>query len=110
MRMSDLTPIEARLLAYLDQKGPTERRTIVVDLASPDSRAGRGLQNGSNGAAPLIVGKWAKRLIAAGWVGVRHSSRYVNHRGKQTGGFYEAHFITPAGRAALRAPVLKRFP
>lgn len=102
MNVSDLTKIERRLLAYLDQKGAMERRQIVIDLAAPDTRAGKGLQNGSNGAAPLIVGRWAKRLIEAGWVKINRSASYTNGRGKFTGGFYQSHQITPEGRAALR--------
>lgn len=102
MVLADLTPIERRLLAYLDQRGATDRRQIVCDLASPASKAGRGIQRGSNGAAPLIVGKWAKRLIKAGWVSTRYSDRYKDRRGRLTGGFYQAHAITPAGKAALR--------
>lgn len=91
MKVADLTPIERRLLAYLDQHGATDRQKIVTDLASPESRAGRGIQNGSNGAAPLIVGKWAKRLIAAAWVTEQRS-----------GGYYQKHEITDLGRRALR--------
>jgi len=102
MRFADLTPIEGRLLAYLDQRGPSDRRKIVCDLASPESRAARGFQNGSNGAAPLIVGKWGKRLVAAGWVKINRSRPWRRPCGTVLAGYYESHEITPAGRAALR--------
>lgn len=88
----ELTPIELRVLRYLDQRGACHRHAIAADLASPDSRLGRGYCNGSNGAIPLIVGRWTRRLIAAGLVRVRSDPR----------GFYQCHEITDAGRAFLR--------
>ena len=89
-----LTAHERRILAYLDQRGPSHRTNVVCDLASPESRIGRmgGRHNGSNGATPLIMGKWCKRLEAAGLV--QHVRR---------GGYYLNHSITDAGRAAIRA-------
>lgn len=86
-----LTPIERRVLEYLDQRGPRHRGHMVIDLAAPGSKASRGFQGGSNGAAPLIVGKWCKRLIAAGWVQMNTDR-----------GFYRDHAITNAGRMGLR--------
>lgn len=90
-----MTPIEKRVLAYLDQRGATHRANVVCDLASPDSRIGRngGQHNGSNGATPLIMGKWCKRLIAAQLVRVNRSRD----------GWYLSHEITDRGRAELRA-------
>jgi hypothetical protein len=90
--LTDLKPIERRVLAYLDQRGPTERRVAVCDLANPDSNAGRGFQGGSNGAAPLIMGAWCRRLIEAGLV--------VEVR--DAGWQYRAHKITPQGQILLR--------
>lgn len=96
------TSIEKRVLAYLDQRGPTRREEVVIDLASEDSliaarrkysKSGRGFVRGSNGATPLIMGKWCKRLEAEGLV------RNVRDRDCH----YRHHEITPAGRAALRA-------
>lgn len=99
-----LTPIERRVLGYLDQRGPTHRTHVVCDLASPDSRIGRlgGKHNGSNGATPLIMGKWCKRLIAKGLVKlVRSDHPYWAYR---------HHEITAAGRAILRAHLLQETP
>lgn len=93
----ELTPIERRVLVYLDENGPTHRSHVVCDLASTESRIGRlgGKHNGSNGAIPLIMGKWCKRLIAAGHVSLVRSQRpywaYLHHE------------ITEAGRALLRS-------
>jgi len=72
--MSEFRPTEHELkvLRYLHQRGPMERRDILVDCASDESLIGnRGLHgrrsyNGSNGAAPMIVARWMKRLIAQG--------------------------------------------
>jgi hypothetical protein len=87
-----LKPIEKRVLSYLDQHGPTHRQSVVHDLASPDSRAAHGYSNGSNGAVPLIMGAWCKRLITAGMV------QSITDRA----GFYDHHRITAAGQDALR--------
>lgn len=87
-----MTPIEKRVLAYLDQHGPTHRGQVVSDLSSPESRAGQGICNGSNGAAPLIMGKWCAALIKQGFV--------MQQRAR--GGHYQNHAITGAGRLALR--------
>ena len=104
MKPADMTTLERRILAYLDQQGGAAHRgRMVADLASPESRAGRGIHNGSNGAAPLIAGKWCKRLIAAGWVRIRISAPYTNRRGVRLHGFYQDHAITTAGKAALRS-------
>lgn len=89
-----LTSIERRLLAYLDQHGATHRSHIAADLSPDDSRTAKH-QNGSNGAVPLIVGGWAKRLKAAGLV--RENRDYRSNA-------YISHEITAAGRAALRKP------
>lgn len=97
----DLTPIEKRVLGYLEQRGPTHREKVVVDLAGPNSmiaarakysKSGCGFVRGSNGATPLIMGKWCKRLEAEGLVrNVRDREYHYRH-----------HEITTAGRAALR--------
>lgn len=94
-----LNPIERRVLAYLDQRGPSHRTNVVCDLASPESRIGQmgGRHNGSNGATPLIMGKWCKRLTAVGFVSMRQTRD----------GYYMHHEITDKGRAAFRAAHLK---
>jgi DNA-binding MarR family transcriptional regulator len=91
-----LTSIEKRVLAYLDQRGPTHRERVVSDLASPESMIGRrgGRTRGSNGATPLIMGAWCRRLIKAGFV------RHVRSDDRFWG--YMHHAITAAGRVALR--------
>lgn len=88
-----VTAIERRVLAYLDQHGPSHRSRVVFDLASPESNIGSGFVNGSNGAVPLIMGRWCANLIKAGLVKVEE------HRGR-----YQCHAITTAGRSALREP------
>jgi DNA-binding MarR family transcriptional regulator len=93
----NLSAIEKRVLAYLDQRGPTHRSHVVCDLASPDSRIGRngGRHNGSNGATPLIMGKWCKRLLDQGLV--REVRQFRTS-------YYQHHEITDLGRALLREP------
>lgn len=88
-----MTPIELRVLAYLDQHGPTHRSEVIAALASDQSRVARGIVNGSNGAAPLIMGKWCARLIRQGLV-----LQVQRHDG-----FYLHHAITSEGRRALRS-------
>lgn len=87
-----MTPIERRVLAYLDQHGPSHRTSVVGDLVSPDTKLGRGVFRGSNAGVPLIMGRWCAKLIKAGLVVVETHG----------GGFYRRHAITAAGRAALR--------
>jgi DNA-binding MarR family transcriptional regulator len=87
-----MSPIERRVLAYLDQRGPTHRSRVVADLAPDDSRSAKH-QNGSNGATPLIMGSWCRRLDKAGYVRARYDRD----------AFYVHHEITPKGSAALRA-------
>jgi hypothetical protein len=87
-----LTSIERRVLAYLDQRGPSHRANMAADLARDDSNTAR-CQNGSNGAVPLIVGAWCRRLIPANLVTVRCDGE----------GYYRHHEITAAGAAAIRA-------
>lgn len=90
-----LTSIERRLLAYLDQRGGhAHRADIAADLSAADSRIGRrgGKLLGSNGAAPLIVGRWTARLREHGLVRAVYSA----------GGHYQAHTLTWAGKSALR--------
>lgn len=91
---SDLTPFELRILRYLDQHGRMHRSRIVVDLASPNSKVASmgGRLGGSNGAAPLIVGKWCRRMIRRGLIAAEYSRD----------GFYQFHMITPAGRQKVR--------
>lgn len=97
MTTATLRPIERRVLAYLDQRGPMHRETVVCDLASPESMIGvrGGRTRGSNGATPLIMGAWCRRLVAAGYVRqVRSDDRFWS---------YQHHEITDAGRKRLRA-------
>jgi DNA-binding MarR family transcriptional regulator len=91
-----MSPIEKRVLGYLDQRGPTHRSTVVCDLASPQSRIGRngGRHNGSNGATPMIMARWCHRLIKDGLV---REVREYRHN------WYQHHEITDAGRKALRS-------
>lgn len=91
------TAIELRVLSYLDQRGPSHRANVVCDLASPESRIGRlgGRHNGSNGATPLIMGKWCSRLRKAGLVGLSTTRE----------GYYEHHYITATGKKALRTAI-----
>jgi hypothetical protein len=86
-----LTAIERRVLAYLDQHGPSHRERVVCDLASPDSNIGRGHVNGSNGMIPMIMGRWCARLVKADLVRVNRDS-----------GHYRGHSITEAGKRAMR--------
>jgi hypothetical protein len=94
-----LTPIERRVLAYLDQRGPTHRSSMVVDLAAPNTKWGQAAQGKSaprgNGAVPFIAGKWCARLIRAGYV--------IAHYDRQ--GYYRHHEVTPEGRRKLREAV-----
>ena len=88
------TPIERRILAYLDQHGGSaHRRFVCQDLAADGTRLSRFGGSGSNGAAPMIMANWCKRLIKA---------RLVVHR-RHESGYYRDHTITEAGRKALRA-------
>lgn len=82
-----MTPFRRRLMAYLDQHGPTPRVTIMCDMI-PDSLAGR---KGDPQNAARIVGRWVEPLIDAGLIRVEH------HRG-----FYRHHELTERGRAWLR--------
>src|SRR5437868_8268833 len=72
-QMTKLWPIERRVLAYLDQHGPTHRSYVVFALARDDSRIGsrrdRGKigGGGSNAGVPLIMGACTRRLQK--WVG-----------------------------------------
>ena len=89
-----LTNIERRVLAYIDQRGgKAERQTIVCDLADPESRVGMGYVNGSGGHLAMIFGRWSKRLSQHGLIEAAHRSD----------GFYLHHAITPVGRNALRS-------
>ncbi|MBU0801389.1 MAG: hypothetical protein KKA05_10380 [Alphaproteobacteria bacterium] len=98
LKLTDMTDLERRILSYLDQHGPTHRGDVVAALAGPDSRVAKGISNGSNGAVPLIMGKWCRRLIKAGYVA----------QVQTISGFYGHHMITDAGKRAMRpltAPV-----
>lgn len=102
MQSADLTAHERRILAYLDQHGPTHREKVVCDLASDDSmigyrrQQGRGWTRGSNGATPMIMANWCRRLEAAGLVRhVRSDDRHWQ---------YLHHEITDKGKALLRVP------
>lgn len=92
-RLSELTPIERRVLAYLDQKGATHRSYMAGDLSKDDSRTARH-QNGTNGAVPLIVGKWCRRLKQRGLV--RENREYGTDA-------YISHEITASGKEMLRS-------
>lgn len=89
-----LTSIERRVLTYLDQRGASHRTDVVCDLASEGSRIARngGKINGSNGATPMIMAKWCRRLVNNGLV-----IRLDDKRG-----FYCAHAVTTAGSSLLR--------
>ena len=104
--MEDFTPTahEWKLLRYLHQRGPMERRTILVECCSENSliaqraelsRGRKPFFNGSNGAAPMIVARWMKRLIAAGLIAENRSyDRYWRHLDYR---------LTPQGQAFLRS-------
>jgi len=77
------TDHELKLLRYLHQHGLTERRSILLDCASDASliaaRASgttgkRRFYQGSNGAAPMIVARWMKRMLATGMVRERRDA------------------------------------
>lgn len=85
-------PIELRVLSYLDQRGRRHRQAMVPDLASPDSRIGRGVENGSNSFIPAIAARWCKRLEDAGLVCDRRD-----------GGHHVGYEITREGRQFLRS-------
>jgi hypothetical protein len=89
-----MTDHERRILAYLDQRGPTHRSRVVSELAREGTRiaSNGGRPNGSNGAAPLIMASWCRRLIERGFVVQINRDHYYSH-----------HEITASGRAALRA-------
>lgn len=86
-----MTSHERRILSYLDQRGPTDRRAIVVDLAGDETKTARKRQV-LRRAAPLIMGSWCRRLVKEGMV------RVIIR-----GGHYQCHRITEKGRAALRS-------
>ena len=88
-----LRPIERRILAYLDQRGEADRQKIVRDLSAPGTNQGDGYCNGSNGAAPLIFGAWASRLVKGG---------YVKEHRDFGSGQYRKHSITKEGRKLFR--------
>ena len=90
-------PIEQRVLAYLDQRGLMHRARMVADLASPESRIGRGIENGSNSFVPAIAARWCKRLVDAGLV--RDS--------RNRDAFHLGYEVTHAGRKFLRAALTK---
>ncbi|MBB5764639.1 hypothetical protein ABEV34_28590 [Methylorubrum rhodesianum] len=97
--MGELGHFERRVLSYLDQRGPSHRRNVVWDLASPESKIGRARDTGtavgggssSNGEA-MIMGAWCRRITSLGFVRPVTDAR----------GFYRHHEITPEGRAVLR--------
>lgn len=85
-------PIEQRVLRYLDQHGNTSRNRMVPDLASPTSRLGRGIENGSNSFIPAIAARWCRRLVEAGLV--------IDRRDGD--GFHRHYALTHAGRGFVR--------
>ena len=86
-----LTDHELRILRYLHQRGATHRSKIAMDLADPASNTARH-QNGSNGAVPLIVGRWCARLVREHLVKVNREAR----------GWYHSHEITGEGEDIIR--------
>ena len=95
------TDHEAKLLRYLHQRGPTERRTILIDCASDNSmigsrrnlsKTGAAFYNGSNGAAPMIVARWMRRLVGAG---------YVKEKRRQLG-LHDHYRLTEQGEKFVR--------
>ena len=98
--MLRLTDHERRILAYLDQHGPTRRERIVFDLAAPDSKIGRARDDGtalgggsSGNAEAAIFGHWSRRLKEKALI----CAIYDN-----SGRHYRGHQITTAGRERLR--------
>lgn len=88
-----LTPIEKRVLQYLDQRGGcANRQNAVLDLASPDSKIHKVI-NSTGGHLAMIFGRWTSRLRKAGLVDER----------LRDDGYYSHHQITAAGRKAMRA-------
>jgi hypothetical protein len=87
-----VSDFELRILRYLDQHGPVHRQSWVPDLVSPHSKTARCSMNGSNGAIPLIAGKWCRQLVHLGLVTVERDRE----------GYYRAHSVTSAGRHFLR--------
>lgn len=96
LTLEALTPHERRILGYLDQRGPTHRSRVLIDLASPDSKWGGKHLSGrsSNNAAPMIMANWCRRLEKAGLV--KHVRSEDQHWS------YRHHAITPKGRTLLR--------
>jgi hypothetical protein len=81
--MFEPTAHELKVMRYLHQRGPMERRSILVDCCAETSlinlrktrhNGQRGYYQGSNGAAPMIVARWMKRLLAEGLVAERRGS------------------------------------
>ena len=85
----NITPFRRRILAYLDQKGPSSRIDIMCDLSPEGSTA---VIRAIPQSAARLVGAWAAPLIRDGLVRVVYSQR----------GFYQHHEITDAGRRAVR--------
>lgn len=92
-----LTDHERRILAYLDQHGATHRSKLAADLSDPSSNTARH-QRGSNGAVPLIVGRWCARLVRERLVQVNRTAGSA----RKAGGWYDSHAITEEGQAVLR--------
>lgn len=100
-----LTDHELRILRYLDQRGATDRATMVPDLAGDETRLGRngGRHNGSNGAIPLIAAAWCRRLIAERLVQTKPERIAWTSRGREISYYRRAVYeITADGRQLLR--------
>ena len=91
-KMEDLSPIERRVIEYLDQRGNSPRDRMVCDLVSPDSRIGRGHVNGSNAFMPAIAARWTKRLTENGLVRDQRDDE----------GFHRHYSITNEGARFVR--------
>ena len=87
-----LSAHERIILEYLDHRGPTHRRYVVANLVGSNSRTARTGGRGSNGAVPMIMENWCRRLTAAGMV------EQVSYGS----GAYRWHRITTAGHDKLR--------
>ena len=87
-----LWPIERRILSYLQQRGPSWRTNIVLDLA-PEGSVMACPKAGSAAGAARVMGAWARRLLKAGLV------REV----RNDEGAYRCHEITGLGQEAIRS-------
>lgn len=106
-----LTDHELRILRYLEQRGPSDRQKVVVDLADPDSAIGYrrdhpnhgGGLRGSNGGAPLIMAAWCRRLVAERLVRTqREPVVWTTRTGRKEYDRRAVYEITAEGRDVMR--------